>query len=213
MQGFILVAALTTFGLSACALLERSPSSGYYEDQEYAAKPIDIYLLKQQSVEDDAREELGLGGRVLSEEERAVLENRIQLKRIEGRIHSSREKKQYFGVRGALKTDRERLQFLSMPTYEARERWATTRGLASQEENHSDEISKIIDTNDIALGMSQKAVVESWGDPDSVEVAGNPIYGNERWRFNRFVSGQEGYQKEQRIIYFEGGRVVGWERP
>lgn len=202
-------------GLSACAMLERNPRSGYYSESNYDAPETsqDLYRQKQLSVENEAREELGLLGRPLTDPERQALSARLQLKRQEARLATKRDKRQYYQIRSALKSDRERLQFLSMPTFEAKERWAQQRGMGSNNETYSDEVAKTIETNDIALGMSQKAVMESWGDPDAVETAGSQIYGYERWRYNRYISGNEGYQKEMRIVYFEGGRVVGWERP
>jgi hypothetical protein len=194
--------------------MDRSARSGYmYEVEESGSAPADLYRQKAMNVENEAREELGLLGRPLSDEERRAVENRIRLKRLEARIASKRDKKQYFEVRSALKNDRERIQFLSLPTYEARARLAQSRGYGHQDETYSDEVAKTIENNDIALGMSQKGVTESWGDPDVVETAGNALYGFERWKYNRYVSGDEGYKKELRIVYFEGGRVVGWERP
>ena len=204
---------LSLLGLSACAMFERDPRSGYFDEREESAAPISIYEQKRMGVENEAREELGMQGRPLSDDERGAIENRVRLKRMESKLATKREKKQYYGVRAALKNDRERLYFLTLPTFEARERWAATRGLGASDDVRSEEVSKIIESNDIALGMSQKAVLESWGDPDAVESAGNPLYGFERWKYNRYVSGNEGYQKELRIVYFEGGRVVGWERP
>ncbi len=210
---FVLVISL--LGLSACTSLTRNSRSGYaYDEYDSSSGPgPDLYQQKQMSVEEDAKEELGLGSRPMTDDERSAIENRIRLKRIEARLATKREKKQYYNVRAALRSDRERINFLSIPTYEARERWSQARGLVKADEVYTDEIAKTIESNDIALGMSQKAVMQSWGDPDAVEVAGNPIYGYERWRFNRYVSGGEGYQKEMRIVYFEGGQVVGWERP
>lgn len=203
----------TFLGLSACAALSRSSNSGYsYDEYNQSERPMNIYEQKQASVEDDAKEELGLGSRPLSDDERGAVENRIRLKRMETKLETKREKKQYYGLRSALKSDRERIYFLTLPTFEARERWAQSRGLGG-EETYSDDVAKIIESNDISLGMSQKAVMQSWGDPDAVEVAGNPLYGYERWKYNRYISGNEGYQKELRVVYFEGGRVVGWERP
>ncbi len=202
-------------GLSACALGDRHPRSGYqYDSEESATAPqMNLYQQRNVRVEGEAREELGLLGRSLSDLEQAALETRVRLKRQEAKLSTKREKKQYFSIRSALKNDRERLHFLSLPSFEAKERFAQTRGLASTDETYSDEVAKAIEGNDIALGMSQKAVMESWGDPDMVEIAGNQIYGIERWKYNRYVSGNEGYQKELRVVYFEGGRVVGWERP
>ncbi|MBX3021545.1 MAG: hypothetical protein KF799_07700 [Bdellovibrionales bacterium] len=208
------LALIPFLGLSACAMLERSARSGYYETYEGdGGRAADIYEMKRQNVQSEAREELGMQGRPLNDGESEAVETRVRLKRMETKLASKRDKKQYYNVRGALKNDRERLYFLSLPTYEARERWAASRGLGAQDEVRSEEMAKVIEGNDIALGMSQKGVLESWGDPDAIEAAGNPLYGYERWKYNRYVSGNEGYQKEMRIVYFEGGRVVGWERP
>ena len=203
-------------GLSACAVFDRNPRSGYQygeDTQITTAAGQDIYHQRKMQVEGDAREELGLGSRPLSDDERTAVESRLKLKRMEGKLATKREKKQYYNVRTALKNDRERMYFLSLPTYEARERWAQQRGFNNQDESYPDEVAKTIENNDIALGMSQKAVMQSWGDPDAVEVAGSQLYGYERWKYNRYISGNEGYQKELRVVYFEGGRVVGWERP
>jgi hypothetical protein len=209
-----LILAICLLGLTACAMVGRSDRSGYsgYETEE-GGSAVDIYEQKQKNIVFEAREELGYLGRPLTDEESQAIETRIRLKRAEGRLSTKREKKQYYGVRAALKNDRERLYFLSLPTYEAKERWAQTRGLGAKDETYSEEVAKIIEGNDIILGMTQKAVMESWGDPDAVETAGNPLYGYERWKYNRYISGNEGYQKELRVVYFEGGRVVGWERP
>lgn len=210
-----LVTILSLISLSACALFDRHPNSGYlsYPGDE-ASESHDIYELKAMGDEHEAREELGLLARPLTNDERLVVETRLRLKRQEERLATKREKKQYFDLRSGLKSDRDRLYFLSLPNFEARERWAQNRGLAATtDEVYSDDIAKVVDANDIAVGMSQKAVMESWGDPDAVEIAGDPVYGYERWKYNRYISGSDGYEKELRIVYFEGGRVVGWERP
>lgn len=206
---------LCLLGLSACAMFQRTSRSGYHSSYEESvgSSAYDPQAEKRLTVENEAREELDLLGRPLSDEEAIALQTRIRLKRMETKLATKREKKQYYQIRSQLKNDRERMYFLSLPTYEAREHWAGGRGLGQKDETYSDELAKVIESNDIALGMSQKAVMESWGDPDAVEIAGNAVYGYERWKYNRYVSGNEGYQKEMRIVYFEGGRVVGWERP
>lgn len=71
-------------------------------------------------------------------------------------------------------------------------------------------VSELVDDSDIALGMQKEAVRESWGEPDYVEVSGNPKFENERWRFSVPIKTPEGYQFEERLVYFERGRVVGW---
>jgi len=199
-------------GLSACAGLQRDSRTGYADDQETSIQVENIYKQKQANLINETREELGLQGRPLTDSERAAIEQRIRLKRAEARISTKREKKQYYQLRTALKNDRARLAFLTLPTFEARQRWAQSRGMGLNDEKYTDEMAQVIEANDIALGMSQKAVMESWGDPDAVETAGNELFGYERWRYNRYVSGNDGYQKEIRVVYFEGGQVVGWER-
>lgn len=210
-----IVLILSLLGLSACTMFNRNPRSGYYsyENEEGYSAQEDLYALRKKTIEGEAREELGLPNRPLSDEERVSLENRLRLKRAEAKLGTKREKRQYYQIRSQLKNDRERMYFLSLPTYEARERFAAVRGLGQKDETYTDDVAKIIESNDIALGMSQKAVTESWGDPDAVETAGDAVYDFERWKYNRYVSGNDGYQKEMRIVYFEGGRVVGWERP
>jgi outer membrane protein assembly factor BamE (lipoprotein component of BamABCDE complex) len=69
----------------------------------------------------------------------------------------------------------------------------------------------LIGQSDIMLGMTRAAVRESWGPPDEVEVAGQPMYGNERWHYTEQMTSSEGYTTERRIVIFEAGRVVGWE--
>jgi hypothetical protein len=208
---------LALLGLSACSLLERNPRSGYAYDDGYASdrdqRPPTLYEERRANQEADVREELGYNNGPLTAEERVAVETRMRLKKAEARLSTKREKRQYYGLRSSFKNDGERLYFLSLPTVEARERWANARGLGSQDEKRTDAVAEAIEANDIALGMSEKSVLQSWGDPDAVEVAGNPIYGHERWKYNRYVSGDDGYKKELRVVYFEGGRVVGWERP
>ncbi len=55
----------------------------------------------------------------------------------------------------------------------------------------------------ISMGMSKGEVASTWGQPAMVEYAGNPNFQNERWSFSR--NGRTNY------IYFEGGRVIGWD--
>lgn len=58
--------------------------------------------------------------------------------------------------------------------------------------------------NDIMLGMQKNDVVQNWGRPDRMDVAGDPRLENERWAYQR--DGVTNY------IYFENGRVEGWNR-
>ena len=35
------------------------------------------------------------------------------------------------------------------------------------------------------------------GDPDKIEVSGNPQFKNERWKYNNYISTKEGYKLEK----------------
>jgi len=210
---FIGLLIWTNLGLSACSILQRDPRSGYGEEYDSRSSSVQDYYVEKIKYEQDlAREELGWSiSRALTDEDRAVLENRVQLRRLESRLNSNREKKQYYQFKPNFRSDQERMVFLSLPTVDARERWARNRGLTTDSDTYSNQIADMIEKNDVSLGMSQRAVNESWGDPDVVEVAGDPVYGNERWLYSRYVSSSDGYQKQVRVVYFESGRVVGWE--
>ncbi len=65
--------------------------------------------------------------------------------------------------------------------------------------------------DDIVLGMNMHDVISAWGEPGEVQNAGNTTStGNQRWVY---PIGQASrlYSGENRVVYFENGRVVGWE--
>lgn len=200
--------------LGACSLMQRHPHSGYYDSQwESQSSSPNIYQERRGAEKERTMEELGFSStRNLSDEEHQQLMDRIELNRLEKNLDSQREKKQYYTYKSNMANDRERAYFLRIPTYEGRQTWLKNRGISTNDEEYSDDVASIIEKGDVALGMSKKAVMESWGDPDAVEVAGNPVYGNERWQYAKMVSTASGYSKEMRVIYFEAGRVVGWEK-
>lgn len=59
-----------------------------------------------------------------------------------------------------------------------------------------------IHNGELYLGMGKPQVVQVWGKPSRVEIAGNPKNQNERWSFVEDGS--------VRQIYFENGKVQGW---
>ncbi len=63
-------------------------------------------------------------------------------------------------------------------------------------ENHS------VHSTELYLGMNKTQVIQTWGRPVRVEIAGNPKNQNERWSYN-----EDGSVKQ---IYFESGKVQGW---
>ena len=109
-----------------------------------------------------------------------------------------------------LKNDSERLQFLQLNSTAERDRFLNSRGINGDQITHPPEVQNLIEKNDVAAGMTRQAVKESWGPPDDIEVAGNPMYGNEKWQYSEQVTSREGYMTERRTIYFESGRAVGW---
>lgn len=210
------VSLLLIMGLLSCSTLNRHKSSGYYGsdyNQDIDA-PHRVFQIEQENFErSKAIEDLGLqNSRQLSESEQIALEQRLYLAKLESQLQTKQEKKQYYTYKAFFPNDYARISFLSLPTIEARKRLAISLGLEGENDSgYSTSMAKIIEDNEIVVGMSQKAVTESWGDPDLIEVAGNSIYRNERWKYSKYVTSDDGYKKENRIIYFEGGKVVGWE--
>lgn len=106
-----------------------------------------------------------------------------------------------------LESDSERLYYLSMSGRERTEYINTKIQDMSDDETlkkNSREFLKrrSVRTQEIAEGMSKDDVMNLWGKPTKVEVAGHPKFENERWSF------AEGGQVKR--IYFEGGKVQGW---
>jgi len=62
---------------------------------------------------------------------------------------------------------------------------------------------------DVSAGMSMRDVTRTWGEPRHVQYAGHPGAGNQRWVYTHgpTLLGAS----ESRVLYFEDGRLVGWE--
>jgi hypothetical protein len=145
------------------------------------------------------------------DESRETRPRKTALERAEQDLQGRFEREQYFKNRPYLKSDSERLEFLKLSSVEERERYLEKKGIDGSGSNNPPEIQSLIDINDITLGMTKQAVRDSWGEPELVEVAGNPLYGNERWHYDEQVSSAEGFRTEKRMVYFEAGKVVGWQ--
>ena len=91
---------------------------------------------------------------------------------------------------------------MGLPSLNARERYAQIVGWPPFVRTLLKVRQRLIDNKDITLGMNQKAVLESWGEPEIVEVAGNPVYGNERWKYSKFVSSEALGTKANSICLF-----------
>jgi hypothetical protein len=195
---------------AACSHFDRSSDSGYNQGGNYQPGTT-----RDHNYDRDMRKtayELGLDpSQKLSSDEQALVNDRIQVRSLERTLGSKKEREQYSKILPWLKTDREKIEFLSIPSLEGRQQWANTHGIWDRTRVPVAEMKELIDAQDIAVGMPQDYVKRAWGEPQNVDISGNPIYKNERWRYQRFISSPDGYKKETRLVYFEGGRVVGWE--
>lgn len=93
-------------------------------------------------------------------------------------------------------SDSEKLEYLdarNFRSYRANTKVRGARELASLQPVYGKTLN---------MGMSKDDVINSWGRPSRVDIAGNPANQNERWAF--YGNGAVRY------IYFEGGRVEGW---
>lgn len=190
--------------LGGCTSFERSHGSGY---------ALRASETRQVTVESDRRKyeresaQSELGG--LSSE--GALAYRQALRRYEKKLEGKSEREQYYKAKPYLKSDAERMQFLKIDSTSARDRYLNAKGLNGDQITHPPEMQELIEQSDIGAGMTRQAVKEAWGAPDDIEVAGNPMYGNEKWKYQEQVTSREGYMTERRTVYFESGRVVGWE--
>lgn len=183
MRKLLMTAAVV---LSGCSLFQRSPQSGYGHDPAAAA---------QVSVTNAAPSQ--------------TLRHRVRT--LESRLETHRERQQYSKILPWLTSDEEKIEFLSLPDLDQRHYWIQTKQIWKRAQAPDSSVRTMIEKGDISVGMPMDFVRKSWGEPQTVQVSGNPIYRNERWVYSRQVSSPEGYREEKRAVYFEGGRVVGWE--
>jgi outer membrane protein assembly factor BamE (lipoprotein component of BamABCDE complex) len=201
------LATVAFISLSACSTLHRSRESGY--DNAHGGpgfSPDRKAFDREQSAG-----ELGIKGH-LSDDDVSAVDSHTRLRKSEALLVGRRERDQYFKNKPYMRNDVDGLEFLALDSFEDRNRWLNAHGIYGADTPHKPEIQALVDLNDITTGMTKQAVRDSWGEPELVEVAGNPLYGNERWAYSEQLPSSDGFQTEKRIVYFEGGRVTGWER-
>lgn len=117
---------------------------------------------------------------------------------------SEYEMEQYVKVRKFLISDSDKLYYLSLAPGERAAYIRTVKSDISEEmELRSNMVAKrSIHARELFLGMDKDDVVDAWGKPAKVEIAGNPKNQNERWSFV-----EDGSVKQ---VYFESGKVQGW---
>lgn len=197
-------------GLSACAMFEIDKTQ--YRTTNAGPGVQQFYAERQQLKFSEAKQELGLANtRELTQEEVMQIYKRVELHRLESQLDNKTDRQQYFTLKPYFKSDQERIDFLKLPGQYARQNYAATRGIAALETNFDSTTNNLIENNDIAKGMSMSAVQQSWGEPELKETAGNPMYGHQAWHYRKMVSTDSGYSEQTRIIYFESGRVSGWQ--
>lgn len=127
-----------------------------------------------------------------------------ELHQLEG-LQSEESLAFYNQYKNQLGSTSEKIYFLNLHPYE-RTDYLKTKGIISEGRSPASTLHErmfAVRRNDIMMGMSKNDVLESWGKPMRVEVAGNPRYENERWLYR--MNGASKY------IYFESGQVQGWE--
>lgn len=155
--------------------------------------------------------ELGFDPKVgLTPDERSAVADRRKVRELERTLDSEKHRRHYSKVLPLLKTDKEKIDYLSIESVEGRQAWVNRNDIWSRQKSNKD-FEALVGSQDIAVGMTTDLVKKSWGDPESVDYSGNSIYKNERWKYTRDVPSPSGYKRERRFVYFEGGRVVGWE--
>lgn len=146
----------------------------------------------------------------LTTSEVAAVEDRRKLRILERSLDSQKERLNYSKVVPWLTSDQEKIEYLSIPSIEGRNAWVRKNKIWLRAKDNG-QFKDMVENQDIALGMTTELVKKAWGDPDSIEYSGNPIYKNERWKYYRQVPSPNGYHREKRLVFFEGGKVVGWE--
>lgn len=136
---------------------------------------------------------------------------RGKIRDLEKGLVTQQDKSLYSKLLPWFSSDEEKLSFLRNSDYEEKQKWVMRTQILGRPSILSGKYKRLIDNQDIAIGMPNEIVKKSWGDPLNIETSGNALFKNEKWRYMRTVSTPDGFKQEKRIVYFEGGRVVGWE--
>lgn len=62
----------------------------------------------------------------------------------------------------------------------------------------------------LTLGMTMPGVRSLWGEPQEIETAGTGNQDYQRWIYHNGLARGWG-TSDSRVVYFEQGRVAGWE--
>lgn len=172
------------FVVSGCSTIGRSQSSGYQNSAPTFSK---------------------------SSKKTPSGSQRARLRQLEAGLTSKKDLDQYSKALPFLEGENEKIEFLEISDFERKQEWLLQKKIFNRGSTLEDTFADLIKVKDLAVGMTQSQVRRSWGEPEGIEVSGNPSFKNEKWKYSRYVSTTDGYRSERRFVYFEGGRVVGWE--
>lgn len=204
-----MILSLIGMSLTACKSMQRS-----HEHSTQAGRTGALYMTPQEVKDQEiSRYEFGYNNytRALSELEHNRLQQRVFLKQLERNLISTMDKDLYYRNKPFFRNDAERIDFLNIQDFSDKLKWLRQNNFDSRISNYSDDEREAIEQNDILLHMSMNAVKESWGEPDNREISGNEMHGNQKWTYFNYQSSPEGYQKQNRTLFFENGRVVAWQ--
>jgi hypothetical protein len=205
-KAFLLV---TTMGLtSSCALMLPDRSFIDEMDRESMYSPGRDFPVVAGDTGDEriSKEELqsrtpgSERSRHLNKEAASIEQELIQK---EDSMNES-ERQKYAMDKKFLQTNSDKLYYLSLGGFDRSSYIATKKSDLKDDLERGRNIvqKRSVHSNELFLGMDKSEVVEMWGKPARVEIAGNPANQNERWSFR-----EDGNTRQ---VYFEGGKVQGW---
>lgn len=195
---FYIYIVTTVLIVTGCSTFERHPDSGYSKSVQRGSKSG--WIRSEENLLQTEKEEVA-----------PKINSKFRLKQLENQLSSRRELEQYSKALPWFKNDEEKINFLELTEFEQRQRWLIENNFYVRQGKVRTQLKDVVEAQDIALGMTEDLVRKSWGEPEIVEISGVPQFKNHRWKYNRYISSVDGYKPEKKIIYFEGGRVIGWE--
>lgn len=86
---------------------------------------------------------------------------------------------------------------------------SNSASMADPEEYHQ-RMREAVNYRELVPGMEMGQVRSIMGEPYDIETAGDAGSGNQRWIYPLGLAGRFGLGA-QRMLYFEDGKLVGWE--
>jgi hypothetical protein len=143
--------------------------------------------------------------------QRQETDSEIELKLLENRLKGNQEIEQYSKALPYFRDLSERILFLRLESFKARQKWLIQNDFWSRVSQLDAKFAAIIKAQDIAVGMTSEQLKKSWGEPNQVFVSGIPQFGNGRWVYIKQAPTPDGFKIQKRIVYLESGLVTGWD--